>query len=223
VNFLVNDIGAGNLEKTVLIRYYILYNIEDIYDLLPLAISPSWAVSILYRTMNNKDISTKFLIDVANKVSALTSEDVFVEILPEYIVRGSLNEEQKEFIRAVIEKGHVDEYLKDPENFLSVLLASMGDSQSIKRYVFELMSDGIYKNSFESFLAYVNKMVKDDEPPGRNELKLSLELFEDLINIDFLNPDSRRYIEILKAYIEGGELVYENEEEDESEEEDDDE
>jgi len=227
VNFLVNDIGAGNLEKTVLIRYYILYNIEDIYDLLPLAISPSWAVSILYRTMNNKDISTKFLIDVANKVSALTSEDVFVEILPEYIVRGSLNEEQKEFIRAVIEKGPVDEYLKEPENFFSFLLASMGDSRIIKRYVFELMSDGIYKNSFESFLKYVNKMVKDDDPPGREELKLSLELFEDLIIIDSLSRDSRRYIDILKAYIEGGELVYENEEDeeddDESEEEEDDE
>ncbi len=78
------------------------------------------------------------------------------------------------------------------------------------------MSEGIYKNSFESFLKYVNKLVKDEEPPGREELKLSLELFEELIIIDSLSRDSRRYIDILKAYIEGEDIQYE-EQEDEDE------
>ena len=226
IEFLVNDIGAENLARSVLIRYYIEYNIDNIYDLVPLAVSPSWTVSILYKTMNNKDISTKFLIDIANKVRDLTVEDVFIDILPEYIVRGSsLNDEQKEFIRLILEKGPKDQYLG--ENFFSFLLTVGGD-QKVKRYVFEIMSEGIYKNSFESFLKYVNKLVKDEEPPGREELKLSLELFEELIIIDSLSRDSRRYIDILKAYIEGEDIQYEEQEdededdEDESEEENDD-
>ena len=226
IEFLVNDIGAENLARSVLIRYYIEYNIDNIYDLVPLAVSPSWTVSILYKTMNNKDISTKFLIDIANKVRDLTVEDVFIDILPEYIVQGSsLNDEQKEFIRLILEKGPKDQYLG--ENFFSFLLTVGGD-QKVKRYVFEIMSEGIYKNSFESFLKYVNKLVKDEEPPGREELKLSLELFEELIIIDSLSRDSRRYIDILKAYIEGEDIQYEEQEDEdeddeyESEEENDD-